>query len=59
MNPSLKEVVKEESQKQIYANLIYPISDSRWVSPLVLVPKSLNKWCVCGDLRELNKANIP
>jgi hypothetical protein len=33
MNPALKEVVKEELQKLLNVNFIYPISDSQWVSP--------------------------
>ena len=55
MNPALKEIVKEELQKLLNANFIYPISDSQWVSPLVIVPKKNDKWRVCVDYRELNK----
>jgi hypothetical protein len=58
MNPTLKEVVKEELQKLLDANFIYPISDSRWVSPLVVVPKKNGKWCICVDYRELNKSTM-
>jgi len=39
MNPILKDIVKEEFQKMLDAGFIYPISESEWVSPLVLVPK--------------------
>jgi hypothetical protein len=39
MNHALKEIVKEELQKLLDAQFIYPISDSQWVSPLVIVPK--------------------
>jgi len=56
MNPALKEVVKEELQKLLSANFIYPISDSQWVSPLVIIPKKNDNWRVCVDYRELNKA---
>lgn len=35
---------------------IYPISYSRWVSPLVVVPKKNGKWWICVDYRALNKA---
>jgi hypothetical protein len=56
MNPTLKDIVKEELQKLLQANLIYPISDSEWVSPLVIVPKKMGKWRICVEFRELNKA---
>eukprot|EP00253_Pinus_taeda_P018125 PITA_18125 len=56
MNPNLREIVKEELQKLLNAGFIYPISDSEWVSPLVIVPKKNGKWRVCVDSRALNKA---
>ena len=39
LNPNLREVVKKEILKLLDAKVIYPISDSRWVSPLHVVPK--------------------
>ena len=56
MNPTLKNIVKEELQKLLDVGFIYPISDSQWVSPLVIVPKNNGKWRICVDYRELNKA---
>ena len=56
MNPALKNVVKEELKKLLDVGFIHPISDSQWVSPLVVVPKKNGKWWICIDYRELNKA---
>ncbi|GJT96895.1 hypothetical protein Tco_1092413 [Tanacetum coccineum] len=39
VNPNIKEVVKKEVIKLLDAGLIYPISDSPWVSPVQVVPK--------------------
>jgi len=58
MNPNLKEIVKEELQKLPNVNFIYPISDSLWVSPLVIIPKKNGKWRICIHYRELNKATL-
>jgi len=43
-------------QKFLDAGFIYPISDSEWVSPLVLVPKKNEKWRIYVEYKELNKA---
>jgi hypothetical protein len=56
MNPTLKYIVKEELQKLLHVNFIYPILDSKWVSPLVIVPNKNGKWSICVDFREINKA---
>ena len=58
MNPTLKYIVKEELQKLLNVNFIYPISNSKWVSPLVVVPKKNGKWRICIDYQELNKATL-
>ena len=39
LNPHLKEVVRVEVLKLLQAGIIYPISDSTWVSPTQVVPK--------------------
>jgi hypothetical protein len=41
MNPTLKDIVKEEIQKLLNVRFIYPISNSKWVSPLIVVPKKV------------------
>ena len=57
-NPNLKEIIKEELQKSLNVNFIHLISNSQWVSPLVIVPKKNGKWRVCIDYRELNKSTL-
>ncbi|MGI4673452.1 hypothetical protein ACR2XN_28715 [Klebsiella pneumoniae] len=39
LNPIMKEVVKKEIIKWLDAGIIYPISDSSWVSHVQCVPK--------------------
>ncbi|GKA15891.1 hypothetical protein Tco_0828296 [Tanacetum coccineum] len=39
LNPNINEVVKKVVIKLLDAGLIYPISDSPWVSPVQVVPK--------------------
>ena len=39
LNPILSEVVKKEITKLLEAGIIYPISDSLWVSLVHVVPK--------------------
>jgi len=36
--------------------IIYPISYSEWVSPLVLIRKKNGRWRICVDYREMKKA---
>ena len=55
----MKEVVKEELQKLLTVGFIYPISDRKWVSPLVVVPnKVTRKWSICVYFREIKKATL-
>ncbi|RDX64963.1 Retrovirus-related Pol polyprotein, partial [Mucuna pruriens] len=39
LNPTILDVVKKEVTKLLAAGIIYPISDSQWVSPMQVVPK--------------------
>nr|GEW77147.1 putative reverse transcriptase domain-containing protein [Tanacetum cinerariifolium] len=39
LNPNMKEVVKKEVLKWLDTCIIYPISNSKWVSPTQMVPK--------------------
>ena len=54
VNPSLREIVKEEVHKLLNVGFIYTISDSQWVSPLVIVSKKGVNWRVCVDYRDFN-----
>ena len=39
LNPKLRDAVKSKICKWLSAGFVYPISDSKWVSPLHVVPK--------------------
>ena len=39
INPILSDVVKKEVEKLLEERIIYQISDSKWVSPVHVVPK--------------------
>ena len=39
LNPNMKDVVKKEIIKLLDVGIIFPISDSQWVSPVHVVPK--------------------
>ncbi|GJY43879.1 reverse transcriptase domain-containing protein [Tanacetum coccineum] len=53
VNPKIHEVIKEKSHKLLDAGLIYPISDSPWVSPVHCVPKKGGMTVVMNDDNEL------
>ena len=43
LNPTMKEVVRKEVLKWLDTGVIYPISNSAWVSPVQVVPKKEGK----------------
>ncbi|CAA7014781.1 unnamed protein product [Microthlaspi erraticum] len=53
LNPNLKDVVKKEIMKLLDAGVIYAISDSKWVSPVHVVPKKGGITVVKNDRNEL------
>ncbi|GKC90309.1 reverse transcriptase domain-containing protein [Tanacetum coccineum] len=53
LNPKVKDVVKNEIVKLLDSALIYPISDSSWVSPIHVVPKKGGMNVVLNDDNEL------
>jgi len=61
LNPKYSLMVKEEIDSLLKAGFIYPVSNSEWVSPIVVVPKKVGadgkvKIRVCQDFRKLNAA---
>ncbi|GJR64383.1 reverse transcriptase domain-containing protein, partial [Tanacetum coccineum] len=53
INPKIHEVIKKEVVKLLDAGLIYPISDSPWVSPVHCVPKKGGMTIVTNEDNEL------
>ncbi|GJR93657.1 reverse transcriptase domain-containing protein [Tanacetum coccineum] len=53
VNPKIHDVIKKEVEKLLDAGLIYPISDSPWVSPVHCVPKKGGMIVVTNDENEL------
>ena len=53
LNPKMKEVVRTEILKLLEADIIYPIADSRWVSPVHCVPKKGGITIIPNDNNEL------
>ncbi|GJU41949.1 reverse transcriptase domain-containing protein, partial [Tanacetum coccineum] len=49
VNPKIHEVIKKEVLKLLDAGMIYPISDSPWVSPVHCVPKKGGITVVAND----------
>ncbi|XP_062006666.1 uncharacterized protein LOC133723817 [Rosa rugosa] len=53
LNPPMMEVVKKEVLKLLDVGIIYPISDSQWVSPVQVVPKRSGITVVKNEDNEL------
>ncbi|GKA73814.1 putative nucleotidyltransferase, ribonuclease H [Tanacetum coccineum] len=53
LNPKVQDVVKNKIVKLLDSGLIYPISDSSWVSPIHIVPKKGGITIVLNDNNEL------
>ena len=59
LNPRYSLMVKEDIDRLLEAKFIYPVVNSEWVSPIVVVPKKAGadgklKIRVCQDFRKLN-----
>ena len=53
LNPIMKDVVKKEVLKLLDVGVIYPIADSKWVSPTQVVPKKSRITVVANEHNEL------
>nr|GEY25482.1 reverse transcriptase domain-containing protein [Tanacetum cinerariifolium] len=53
VNPKIHDVIKKEVEKLLDARLIYPISNSPWVSPIHYVPKKGGMTVIKNDENEL------
>jgi len=53
LNPNMKEVVKNKVIKLLDNEIIYPISDSKWVCPTQVVPKKFGVTMITNEKNEL------
>ncbi|CAN6716058.1 unnamed protein product [Malus baccata var. baccata] len=58
LNPPMLEVVKNEVIKLLDCGVIYPISDSRWVSPVQVIPKKSGVTVVKNEEQELVPTHV-
>ena len=59
LNPRVWEVVKEEILKWLNVEIIYPISDSQWVSPVHVVPKKARVMVTRNEKGEEIQTRLP
>ena len=58
LNPIMQEVVHSEIVKHLDNEIIYPISDSQWVSPVHAVPKKFGFTVVKNENKELVQTRL-
>ncbi|GJT97335.1 reverse transcriptase domain-containing protein [Tanacetum coccineum] len=58
VNPKIHDVIKKEVEKLLDAGLIYPISDSPWVSPVHCVPKKGGMTVITNEENEADPTSI-
>ena len=58
LNPTMMDVVKKEILKLLSVGLIYPSSDSEWVSPIQVVPKKSGITVIKNQNNELVPTQI-
>nr|GEU57057.1 putative reverse transcriptase domain-containing protein [Tanacetum cinerariifolium] len=58
VNPKIYDVIKKEVEKLLDAGLIYPVSDSLWVSPVHCVPKKGGYFQIPIDPKDQEKTTF-
>ncbi len=59
LNSKYKEKVKAELDKMLEADIIEPVKESKWISPMVMQDKKNKREIrICVDLRKLNDARV-
>ena len=58
LNPTMKEVVRTEVLKLLDVGIIYPIADSKWVSPTQVVPKKSRITVIKNENNELIPTHV-
>jgi hypothetical protein len=58
LNPAMQEVVRAEVIKLLDVGIIYPIFDSKWVSPIHVVPKRAGLTVVKNQDNELVPSRV-
>jgi len=55
-----KDIVKKEIKAMLSADIIYPVDQSKWASPMVVQPKKHDpkKLRICVNFRWLNRATL-
>ena len=59
LNPKVCDAIKDEILKWLSAGIIYPISDSSWVSPMHDVPKKVGITVKMNDKGEELQTHLP
>ena len=59
LNPKVWDAIKDEILKWLSAGIIYPISDSSWVSPMHAVPKKVGITVKMNDKGEELQTHLP
>jgi hypothetical protein len=57
MRTEVLEEVKKEIEKMLEAGSIRPCRYAEWISSIVPVQKKDDRWRVCVDFRDLNRAH--